>query len=166
MASKNQYALAEQELTQLIKNNPQEKIYRMSLAEVYQSQHQYSAAIQLLQDTLKSYPDDEALTIQTAQTLMLAERYQDVETLLEKQVRKIKNNPQLYHLLAQAYSELGQAQASHVARAEYYAMQDDWHSAVRELKRAQALNKDNAYQQAKIASRLKEVEAQLDLKKT
>lgn len=164
LASKGQFPQAQQELQQLIKNDADEKIYRMSLAQVYEAQHQYMQAISLLQETLQLYPNDESLTLQTAQTMVNAEQYNQAKVLLEKQLRKTQDNPHLYNLLAKTQSELNNPQASYIARAEYYALQDDLHSAVRELKRAQAENKDNAYQQAKIAARLAELEADLELR--
>ena len=79
-------------------------------------------------------------------------------------MRTTRNNPQYYHLLAQAHSKLNNPQASYMARAEYYALEDDLHSAVRELTRAQEQNKNNAYLQAKIGARLKVLQAQLELR--
>ncbi len=150
------------QLQQLINNNRTEKVYAMSLAEIYQEQQQYMAGIALLQNTLRSYPHDEGISLQLAQMLNNAQQYKQAKTLMEQQIRYADENPQYYHYLAQAQSKLKNPQASHMARAEYYALQDDLHSAVRELKRAQSYNKDNAYLQAKISARLKKLEAELE----
>ncbi len=164
LAEKGRFAEAEAQLLQLMATNRQEKIYRLTLAQVYQQQHQYPKALTVLKETLVLYPNDEAVVLQTAQALTDAKQYQEVRVLLEKQVRTIRNNPQYYHLLAQAQSKLNNPQGSYMARAEYYALEDDLHSAVRELKRAQAENKKSAYLQAKIAARLKVLEEQLELR--
>jgi predicted Zn-dependent protease len=150
------------ELQQLINNNRSEKIYSMSLAEIYQEQQNYMAGIALLKSALQLYPKDEAMSLQQAQMLLNAQQYTQAKILMEQQIRYAPAHAQYYHFLAQAQSKLNNPQASHMARAEYYALYDDLHSAVRELTRAQSYDKDNAYQQAKISARLKKFEADLE----
>lgn len=162
LARKGFFKEAIGELQQLIKNNEDEKIYYQSLAEIYHEQHQYTEGIALLQNILKTYPRDEGISLQLGQMMLNAKQYQQAKTLMEQQIRFAREHIQYYHYLAQAQSELGDPQESHMSRAEYYALQNDLHSAVRELKRAQTFEKDNHYQQAKISARLKEIEAELE----
>jgi predicted Zn-dependent protease len=150
------------QLQQLIAQNNKEKIYDLSLAQVYQEQHEYTKAITLLQNALKTHPRDEALSLQLAQIYINDEQYRPAKTLMDQQIRYTTKHPMYYHYLAQAQSKLGNQQASHMARAEYYTLHDDLHSAVRELKRAQGYNKKDDYVQAKISAKLKKLEAELE----
>ncbi|MFA6038045.1 MAG: M48 family metalloprotease [Legionellales bacterium] len=164
LAKKGSLSLSITELLQLLNDKPNEKIYLMSLAEVYQEQHAYMKGIALLQNAMRLYPRDEAISLQLVKMLINAEQYRQAKTLMDSQIRYADDHPLYYHYLAQAQSELGNPQASHMARANYYAMQDDPSSAIRELKRAQAYDKDNDYIQAKISAQLKKVEKELELK--
>lgn len=159
---KGQHNEAITQLQNLLKDNRHEKIYYMSLAEIYQAQQQYAAGISLLQGAMQLFPYDEVISVQLTQMLLHSGQYQQAKKVLDKQLRYAdEKTPQYYYLLAQTENKLNHPQASHMAHAEYYAMQNDLHSAVRELKRAQQYNKNNAYQQAKISARLKELEAEL-----
>jgi predicted Zn-dependent protease len=162
LAKKSQLAQSVTQLQQLITEHKNQKIYYLSLAEVYNEQHDYMRGIALLQNAMRLYPRDETISLQIVQLYINAEQYSQAKALMDDQIRYTPKHPLYYHYLAQAQSELGNPQASHMARAEYYAMYDDLHSAVRELKRAQTYNKNNDYNQAKISAKLKKLEAELE----
>lgn len=162
LAKKGDLSDSVMQLQQLIATNAKEKIYYLSLAQVYQEQQAYDKATVLLQDAFKIYPRDEAISLQLVQIYINDEKYREAKALMDQQIRYTTKHPLYYHYLALAQSKLGNQQASHMARAEFYTMLDDLHSAVRELKRAQGFNKNDDYIQAKISAKLKKLESELE----
>jgi predicted Zn-dependent protease len=156
------YAAAGKEMQALLKNDPDRKIYRTSMARLLLDSGQSDQALQLFSDTLKLYPGDlvvgQYYTSALIQTGQAAEaRRQALDMLRSKAAQR----PEIYELWAKAASVAGPAWETNVASAEAYSLYGNLHFAIDQLNKALQFKGLSDYEQARIEARLNEFKAML-----
>ncbi len=151
------YAAAGKQLQALMKNDPDRRIYRTTMAQLALDRKQPDEALRLYRDTLKLYPGDlivgQYFTSALIQTGQAAEaRDQALKMLRNKRARKAE----IYELWAKAASVAGPAWETNVASAEVYYIYGNMRFAIDQLNKALKHKGLSQYEQARIEARLKE----------
>ncbi|QKT04374.1 M48 family metallopeptidase [Ectothiorhodospiraceae bacterium 2226] len=142
----------------LLEESPDQLEYLLLKAEVEKTAGHAERSAESYRELVELYPGNVALTRAYASTLMEFGRAGEARTLLRDHLRYNEADAQLYHLLARAHSELGEAAAAHQAMAEHYYLNGNVHRAVEQLR--QALRRDDlgAHERARVNARLENME--------
>ncbi len=115
-----QYDQAEENIRQLLKQDPDSLWYNSTLAEILEFQQRHNEAIALYQSQLLLYPDDLAFGIRLVKVLIKQERFEPaLEQALELKARH-SSNPGVYSLLVDIYDKQGETVFKQLAEADYH----------------------------------------------
>lgn len=145
-------------LQRLAKTDPDRIAYQLALAKTEQAAKQLQASQSRYQRMLKLYPDNPVLTLGYADVLLNNKRYSDAYQILDD-ARRRRNRPEpnLYLLLAQSATGMGQESIAHEEMAEYYFLNGQTHEAVEQLTLASKTPDMDFYQSSRIEARLQQL---------
>ena len=111
-----------------------------------------------MHNTLHLYPNDPPLTLLHARALLKDGQYDMARNMLRQHLRIVEPTPMLYSLLSEAEGKSGDASAAHQALAEYYFLNGDTASALKQIQLAleQGQNLSNN-DRLRLESRRKEI---------
>ncbi len=138
LQQKGKISEARARLKALLRSHPDRITYIYSLAELENSQKNESEAIALYRKGLRQYPGNPLLTLALAETHIALKQNATARVLLEQLTRK-HPNADVYRLQADLEAQAGNMAASHLARAEYYYLIHEPHSALDQLTNAKRL---------------------------
>lgn len=148
---------AVKQLHELMKDDPDRVLYRVTMAQLLMDNGQTQEALKLYKDTLSLYPGD--LTVGQYYVAALIEagkagkaRDQVLKMLRHKQARTAP----IYELWAKASSISGPAWETNVASAEVYYLYGNLRFAIDQLQQALDHKGLSEYEQARIRARLQE----------
>jgi beta-barrel assembly-enhancing protease len=149
-------------LQALLKAHPDRITYIYSLAELESAQKNGPAAIALYRTGLRQYPGNPLLTLALAETHIALKQNAAARALLEQLTRK---HPQAdaYRLQADLEAQAGNMAASHLARAEYYYLIHEPHSALDQLTNAKRLPNLPHYFALRIDARMQQIKEEIQL---
>lgn len=161
LAAQGDYTQARTVLQSLIDQDKDRLSYQLALADLEIAVGRLSAALLIYDSNQKLYPDDQALTLNEVSALLKANLPEKAVALLQTQLTLGTSSRQLYKLLSQAKSAMGEKSQSHSWLAEYYYSSGRLEQAADQLRIAADFSKRDEYQLAKISARLREVEMTL-----
>ncbi|MGI2323530.1 MULTISPECIES: beta-barrel assembly-enhancing protease [unclassified Methylococcus] len=144
-------------LEELIRRYPEQSHFFNALADAEREAKTYPAAFAIYEEALKRFPGNRALTLNYAQTLVRAGKPLEARKRLQDYLLHFPATPEVYELLAQAHSQLGNEAESHRYLAEAYYADGQTRNAILHLKLAQRAPGRDFQTDAAIEERLKEL---------
>jgi predicted Zn-dependent protease len=163
LARAGRYDQARGEIENLVKRRPDEPMYLTAQADIEMSAANFGRAVELYRAALRTHPDYEPLVPLYADALIKTGHAGQAATLLDKAVRKRRDDPALYRLLATAAGDAGDPVAAHRAMAEHYYLNGNLHEAVSQLQIASATVQNNFYVQSSIDARIQTIKDEIAL---
>jgi beta-barrel assembly-enhancing protease len=143
--------------SKLQKDQPNELLFTMLLAELEVKNNQFEQAINLLKTTLSSNSAYYPIIIQYAQTLIMSGHNDMACEFLKEKTRKYQDDSNIYFLLARAYGQNNQKAEAYQARARAYALLGENHQAMVLLKQALKISKLNTTERDIINEKIKQL---------
>ncbi len=156
-----QYQQARTKLDALLKQDPERIAYLLARAKLESLAKRHQAAISAFKKALADYPHNGPLTFAYSQALLNAGKPAMARKVLLAQLRKQDDNPNLYRLLAEAESSLGNTAGTHVAMGEYYYRVGLTHQALDQLNLARKTEHLDWYNIERIEARLADFKEEL-----
>jgi len=156
-----QYALASETLSPLLSKDPNRISYVVTQAEIFTEQNEPGQAIEFLRRHLEINPDNHPLTMAHADALIAARSFEAAADLMDKHTQVRTNDHHLWYKLAEVQGQAGNISKVHQARAEYFILIGDYHSASDQLNYALRVESDNGSAPAiaaRLQQKIKEVE--------
>ncbi|HYE36566.1 M48 family metalloprotease [Methylocaldum sp.] len=147
-------------LQKLMDAYPDQSHFVNALATAELETKSYPRAIQLYETALQRFPDNRALTLNYVRALLTTRKAQQARKLLQEYARRHPPTPEVYNLMAQAYSQLGNDAESHRYVAESYYASGQNRAAILQLRLAKKTAGDNFYLNSVIEERLKQLLAE------
>lgn len=159
LAATSQTQKAQAEMDRLLAKNPENIILILGAAQIESEARQYKAALTRLQHGLDLFPGNLPLTEATASALIQTGKASEAARLLQDYLLKNNGHPRVYLLLARAERAQGNMVRFHEALAEHHFLDGDTRGAITQLRLADKRPGLSYYEEARITSRLNELEA-------
>jgi len=156
-----EYARARAELAWLQGNSPRHPMVETLAANLDAATGQPQLALEKFRNGLALFPEHRGLIYGCAEILLTWGHADEALKLAAEKSLLFPDDPYLYELQAQAYTQLGKQLLRHQAQGEAYYRQYDVASAVEQMELAQKSNDGDFYQQSIVEARLKTLRQQL-----
>ena len=152
-------------LQKLVLLYPGQSHFINALAKTEFDQGNYVESLRLYEIARERIPETSAVTLNYIKALLGTGKFDTARRYLQDYTRRQEPTPEVYNLLAQSYSGLGQQAESHRYLAEYYYASGQTRAAILQLRIARRSSGDNFYVNAVIDERLKEFLAEEEERK-
>ena len=159
LAATGQSQKAQSEMDRLLAKNPENIILILGAAQIDSDAGRHRDALPRLQQGLGLFPGNLPLTEATASALIQTGKAREASRLLQDYLRNNADHPRVYLLLARAERALGDQVSFHEALAEHHFLDGDTRGAITQLRLADKRSGLSYYEEARITSRLNELEA-------
>ncbi|AJR07692.1 M48 family peptidase [Photobacterium gaetbulicola] len=149
-----QYEKAHALLDPLLAKEPNNRFYIDSATDLDLHQKHYERAIARLEAALKANPNNKVLRLNLANALQEADRSNESIPILTRYTYDNPNDPNGWHLLAQAQAANGRRDAELAARAELLALRGAWEKAIQLYIQASQIVEVNSLDQARYDARI------------
>jgi predicted Zn-dependent protease len=158
----DKYQQAGAQLTPLLRQNPDNLYFTITMAQVEIGQKQYASAVTRLRELQENYPDNYAALISYAQILVDAGHPEQAASILLQGTRKFKNDLLMCQQLARAEAANHRKDYAYFTEAQCELLQGRKKEALRRLKTAKLLATKDHLLQARIAARMDEIKYSLE----
>lgn len=155
----NQYQKAYDRLNPLLATHPNNIYIQVALAESELGLKQYPNALERLSRLHSNFPDNYAALMAYAQGLIAANEFQKATGLLLKGSRIYKEDLPLCKALARAQAQSNQKSYAYFTQAKCLLLEGQKRAAMRQLKLAGHLAKNDAYLSARIKASMEDIES-------
>ena len=153
----NQFQQAEQQLVPLLRKNPDQLYYNIAMAQAEIGHQQYASAVTRLGELHSNYPDNYAALISYAQSLIEANKPDQAAMILLKGTRQFNTDLIMCEQLARAQAASHHTDYAYFTEAQCQLLQGRKKDAVRQLKIAKTLVKNDRFLQARITAKIDEI---------
>ncbi len=153
LVADNQAEEGKRLLQQLALKYPDQSHFVNALAKAEMEQRNYAKALELYAAARERFPENGAIRLNYIQALLTTHKPEPARQLLEGMIHGIVP-PEVYELMAQAYSGLGNEAESHRYLAEAYYADGQTRTAILQMKLARKVSGNNFYLNAVIDDRL------------
>ncbi len=153
LVADNQVEEGKKLLQQLTLEYPDRSHFVNALAKAEMEQRNYAKALEMFAAARDRFPENNAIRLSYIQALLSTHKPEPARRLLEGMIHGIVS-PEVYELLAQAYSGLGNEAESHRYLAEAYYADGQTRTAILQMKLARKVSGNNFYLNAVIDERL------------
>jgi predicted Zn-dependent protease len=143
-------------LQKLVQAYPDQSQFAHAQAEAELETKNYSRASQLFEKGLQRFPDNRAMTLSDVRVLLTTGKPRQARKLLDDYVHYHGSTPEVFELLGETYSKLGDEAESHRYLGEAYYAAGQTRTAILQYRLAQKFAGDNFYLNAVIDERLKQ----------
>ena len=157
LLSINQYQQAEEQLVPLLRQSHDHLNYAIAMAEAEIGRHQYASAVTRLSELHANYPDNYAALISYAQSLIDAEKPEQAAVILLQGTRQFSTDLTMCEQLARAQAASHRNDYAYFTEAQCQLLQGRKKDAIRQLKIAQTLVKNDRLLQARITAKIDEI---------
>lgn len=140
----------------LVHDYPDQAQFVHAEAQLEVEDKNYPEATRLFEKALARFPDNRAMTLNYVRVLLTTGKPEQARKLLDAYVRYQGANPDVYELLAEAYSKQGQDAESHRYLGEAYYAAGQTRAAIVHYRLAQRAAGNNFYLNAVIDERLRQ----------
>ena len=159
LAATGQTQKAQSEMDRLLAKNPENIILILGAAQIDSDASRPAAALPRLQQGLALFPGNLPMTEATASALIQTGKAREAGRLLQDYLLNNAGHPRVYLLLARAERAQGNPIRFHEALAEHHFLDGDTRGAITQLRLADKRSGLSYYEEARITSRLNELEA-------
>ncbi|CDZ78577.1 TPR repeat-containing protein YfgC precursor [Legionella massiliensis] len=153
----NQYQQAQTILEPLLNQDHDNLYYQIAIAQSEIGTKQYDAALKRLSSLQANYPENYAALMAYAQGLLAAGKAEQAASILLKGSRQYKQDLVLCEELAQAQAAAHRKSYAYFTEAQCQLLQGRKRDAVRQLKLAKTLAKNDNYLQARINAMIDDI---------
>ncbi|WP_238583945.1 MULTISPECIES: M48 family metalloprotease [Legionella] len=157
LMSINQFQQAETHLSPLLSQDHDNLFYQIAMALAETGTKQYNSALNRLSALQANYPENYAALMAYAQVLLAAGQAERAASVLLKGSRVFKRDLPLCEELARAQAASHRKSYAYFTQAQCQLLQGRHRDAVRQLKQAKTLAKNDAYLQARINAMIDEI---------
>ncbi|SMF95268.1 Putative Zn-dependent protease, contains TPR repeats [Methylomagnum ishizawai] len=147
-------------LQKLMQAYPDQSQFVNALAEAHLDTKDYAKAGQLFDSALQRFPGNRALTLNYVRVLLMTGKAMQAGKLLHDYTRFHAITPEVYELMAETYSKLGNEAESHRYLGEAYYADGQTRTAILQLRLAKKFAGDNFYLNSVLDERLRELQAE------
>lgn len=145
-------------LEELLAASPDQPLFHLAYAQMEMTLGERQTALEHLASALKNHPKNYPLTLTYADWLIRYGKVEDAVAFLQKQVAVKMPNPELWHLLSQAYARAKQSLKSHLAQAQFLKLIQDYPGALTQLRLAKKITPLSVQDQRQIDAEMKAIE--------
>lgn len=153
----NQYQQAEQQLAPLLQQFPNNLNFVIAMAEAELGNQHYNDALTRLSALYTNFPDVYPVILNYAQGLIAANKPDQAAMVLLKGTRQFKKDLIMCEQLARAQAASRHKGYAYLTEAQCQLLQGRKREAMRQLKVAQGLEKNDGYLHARIDAKIDEV---------
>lgn len=153
----NQFQQAEARLITLLNKDPDNLFYQIAMAQAETGNKQFGPALKRLQDLQENYPENYAAMMAYSQGLLAAGKVEQAASVLLKGSRLFKHDLPLCEALAQAQAAANKKGYAYFTQSQCQLLQGRHRDAIRQLKQAKILAKNDPYLQARITAMIDEI---------
>ncbi|MGI9213337.1 MAG: beta-barrel assembly-enhancing protease [Methylococcaceae bacterium] len=143
-------------LKKLVSEYPDQSQFAQALAQIEVEDKNFQEAARLFERALDRFPDNRAMTLSYVRVLLTTGKPEQARKLLDGYIRYQGANPDVYELLGETYSRLGQEAESHRYLGEAYYAAGQTRAAIIHYRLAQKVAGNNYYLNAVIDERLRQ----------
>ncbi len=152
-----QFDAAEKTLRPLLEKEPNNLFYTLAYANILNGQGKYDAALNLIKPTQIAYPRNYPVTMVTVNILQNMKDYTGAVRQLENLLPEYEDLPDVWRDLAELRGLAGDTGGVHMARAEYFILNDDFDKARQQLTYALNFYRDNRSKSGRVQKRLQDI---------
>ena len=164
LINSNQYSQAIKLLEPLLIQDNDNLFYQIAMAQIETGTRQFGAALERLNKLQKIYPENYAALMAHAQGLLAADQAEKAASVLLKGSRQFKQDLPLCEELAHAQAAANKKSYAYFTKAKCQLLQGRKRDAIRQLKQAKLLAKNDPYLMARIEAMIEEVKFFSELK--
>lgn len=153
----NQFQQAANQLTPLLNRDHDNLYYQITMAQAETGNQQYAAALKRLSNLQAIYPENYAALMAYSQGLLAAGQAERAAMILLKGSRQFKKDLPLCEELAHAQAMSQRKSYAYFTKSQCQLLQGRKRDAIRQLKQAQKLAKNDHYLQARISAMIEEI---------
>ncbi|KTD18551.1 Zn-dependent protease [Legionella lansingensis] len=153
----NQYQQAAARLGALLAQDQDNLFYQIAMAQAEMGNKQSDVALRRLHNLQANYPENYAALMAYGQGLLTAGKAEQAASILLKGSRQFKKDLALCETLAQAQAAAHHKSYAYFTEAQCQLLQGRKREAVRQLKQAKLLAKNDHYLQARISAMIEEI---------
>ncbi|CAL1241427.1 beta-barrel assembly-enhancing protease [Candidatus Methylocalor cossyra] len=142
-------------LQRLAHSYPDQPQFANALAQAELDNKNYTRALELYDAALQRFPGNRAITLNYVRALLTVRKPAQANRLLNLYSRYHPPTPEVYDLMAETYSKLGNEAESHRYVAEAYYLAGQTRAAIQQLRLAKKAAGSNFYLNSVIDERLK-----------
>jgi predicted Zn-dependent protease len=154
LQAQRKYDEARPLLQKLVIQHPDQSNFVNALAKLEIDAHRYPEALRHYDMALERFPANHGLILNYVRLLLLMKKPLEARNLLNAHSATLAPSSEFYELLAECYGELHNEAESHRYIAEYYYLNGQTHTAIKQMKMARQYAGDNFYINAVIDERL------------
>lgn len=148
---------ARNSLQKLVQRYPNQPQFMNALAETEMDAKNYPAAALLYEMALRRFPENSAMTLNYSRALLNTQQYPKTRHILHEYLKYHAPDPDVYELLAETYSKLGEEAEYHRYYAEGYYLLGDTQEALVQLQLAKGTAGGNYYLTSIIDERMEKI---------
>lgn len=152
---KGQQAL--QSLKPLLKEEPNNLFYQIARIHALEADSNYAESVRILAELHKNYPDNYAILAEYGDALMGNKDPKKAVSIYLKGHRQFRRDIPICNKLARAQAKSHNKSYAYFTLAECHLLQGESQDAVRKLKLAKSLTKNDKYLTARIDAKLEEI---------
>jgi predicted Zn-dependent protease len=147
-------------LQKLVMAYPDQSHFYGALAAAELDTKNYAKALEIYDRAISRFPNNRALTLSQVRALLQTGKAAQAGKLLQNYARYHPATPEVYELMAQVHSRLGQEANSHRYLAEAYYGAGQTRAAILQLKLAKQTAGDDFYLNSMLDERLRQLQAE------
>lgn len=160
----NQLDEAKQIIDKLLANDPENLYYVDTATDIDVAAGRLEQAAERLRRFDSFMRNNAVITMNLASVLNKQKKYQESIRVLERFRRENPDYFLTYSILGEAYAGSSQPAQQHITRAEQLALMGGFKEAIRELRKAYPMLRDNLIEQSRIEARIRQLkESQVQL---
>lgn len=153
-----QFALAEELITQLRQQHPDQHWYRVAQAELLQARSEHGKAVIALRELVRLMPGNYAISAMLADSLIRIDKAGEAATLVESMLRRRPTDVALWRLASEAWGRSEQTALAHFARGEALFLSGAAEEGLEQMGYALDKSKENFPLHSRIKARLREMD--------
>lgn len=158
LTASHKYQQAREQITQLLKQRPEQAEYILADAEIARQSGKQAQALESLAIANLLMPDNYPIAVAYIENLLQLKKAEEAKKVTSRARSLRPNDPRLFRLLGKSEEQLGNTTESHRLLAEAYVADGQFKAAVQQLQiAAKKDGKQDFYLASRIESRMKEL---------
>jgi len=161
LLSINQFQKAQEHLKLLLREDPDNLFYNITMAQAEIGNKQHDSAVTRLRDLQANHPENYAALISYAQVLVDANKADQAASILLQGTRQFKRDLPMCEQLARAEAARHRKDYAYFTEAQCQLLQGRKKEAIQRLMTAKMLTKNDHYLEERIAAKIDEIKSSM-----